>query len=434
MSNELSEHIDDVLDFLSKNTDKEIKREQLKNELEKFMEYGVPIDQAKQTIIKKYSEDLNLNNFQGSKERKPINEIESNMKSVKLMGHVIAINPKEVNVKGEKKQIHYGILGDETGTIQFTSWKNIDVEKGDVIEISNAYTREWRGEPQLNFGDRISIKKMDKDSLPETAFKPRECNVGDLKSGIGKVEVTAKIVELNEKEIKVDGETKKIFSGVIADETGKAQFTSWHDYNIKKDDVIHIKGGYVKSWRGLPQFTFDENAEVKKLKKEKIPKEKIGTIKMPLFSLVEKGGGLDVQVQGEIIEIQQGSGFIMRCPECNRVLRDNECNIHGNVEGVPDLRLKIVVDDGTGAVNTILNRKLSEEIIGKSLDECKKMNQEELDKEIHEKLFAKRIKMTGNGLADNYGTRFLPEKIEFMDVDLENEAEKIYESLEELNL
>lgn len=434
MSKDLSEHADDILDFLNKNTDKKIKKNQLQEELKKFMDYGVPIDQAKQTIIKKYGEDLNIGSFKGSTERKLINEIDSEMKSIKLLGHIIAVNPKEVNVKGEKKQIHYGILGDESGTIQFTSWKDLDVEKGDVVEISNAYTKEWRGEPQLNFGDRVSIKKMDKDSLPESAFKPRECQVDELKSGIGKVEVTAKIVELNEKEIEVEGNKKKIFSGIIADETGKAQFTSWHDFKLKKEDVVKITGGYVKSWRGLPQLTFDENADVKKLKKEKISIDDVETINMPLHSLVEKGGALDVQVEGKIIDIQKGSGFIKRCPECNRALRDKECNIHGKVEGIPDLRLKLVVDDGTGAVNTILNRKISEEIIGKSLDECKKMKQDDLDEEINEKLFAKNIKMRGNGLADNFGTRFLPEKIDFVEIDIENEAEKIYESLEELNL
>ncbi len=434
MVEDLNEHIDDILDFLNKNTDKKIQKNQIEEEIKKFMDYGVPIDQAKQTIIKKYGSETDISSFQGSNERRLISDIDSNMKSVKLKGHVIAINPKEVTVKGEKKQIHYGILGDESGTIQFTSWKDIDVKQGDVIEISNAYTREWRGEPQLNFGDRISIKKADKDSLPESAFKPKECKVDELKSGIGKVEVTAKIVELNEKEIEVENEKKKIFSGILADETGKSQFTSWHDFNLKKDDVLNIKGGYVKSWRGLPQLTFDQNAEVKKLKKDKITEKNINTKHLPLFSLVEKGGALDVEVEGKIIDIQSGSGFIKRCPECNRVLRDNECNIHGNVEGIPDLRLKLVVDDGTGAVNTILNRKISEEILGKTLDECKNIDEEELNDEIHKKLFAKQIKMKGNGLSDTYGTRFLPEKIEFIDIDLEDEAEKILDSLEEINL
>lgn len=434
MVEDINEHVKDILDFLNKNTDKKMEKNKLEEELKKFMEYGVPIDQAKQTIIKKYAAETDLSSFQGSTERKLINDIESNMKSVKLKGHVIAINPKEITVKGEKKQIYYGILGDESGTIQFTSWKDIEVEKGDTIEVSNAYTREWQGEPQLNFGDRISIKKVDKDSLPESAFEPRKYNIDDLKSGIGKVEVKARIVELNEKEIEINDVKKKVFSGVMADETGKVQFTSWHDFKIKKGDVLNIKGGYVKSWRGLPQLTFDEKSEVKKLDKDKILEKNIGTKNMPLFLLFEKKGAMDVEVEGVIIDIQSGSGFILRCPECNRALRENECTIHGKVEGTPDLRLKIVVDDGTGSVNTILNREITEKILDKSLEECEKIDEKDLTNEIHKKLFAKKVKMIGNGLNDSFGIRFIPEKIDFVGLDLEKEAEKLFESLEELNL
>ncbi len=96
---------------------------------------------------------------------------------------------------------------------------------------------------------------------------------------------------------------------------------------------------------------------------------------MPLHMLVEKHGALDVEVQGTIIEIRPGSGFIMRCPECNRVLQDEKCSIHGKVNGKPDLRLKLIIDDGTGAVSCVLNKELTEKILSKTLDDIKKMNQ-----------------------------------------------------------
>ena len=63
----------------------------------------------------------------------------------------------------------------------------------------------------------------------------------------------------------------------------------------------------------------------------------------------------------------------MRCPECNRALQENECSVHGNVDGVEDLRIKLIVDDGTGVVSGIFDKSLTEKILGKTYDELKKI-------------------------------------------------------------
>ena len=433
MTNEnLESHVEDILNILSEKTDKKVTRSEIEEELNKFMEYGVPIEQAKQTLLKKYGGGIAFSSQPSSTERRLIADLEPNERSVNLLGHVIAINPKEITVKGENRQIFYGILGDESGTIPFTSWSDIEVERGDVIEVSNAYTREWQGAVQLNFGDRVGIKKTDKDKLPKSAFEPKEFKVKDLRSGLGSVIVTARITEINERQANVNGETKKVFSGNLADETGKAQFTSWHDFNIKKGDVMQISGGYIKSWKGIPQLTFDQNAKVKKLDKSKIPKGELEINKMPLHQLVEKRGALDVEVEGTVIEIRPGSGLINRCPECNRTLINDECSIHGSVKGIPDLRIKIVVDDGTGAVSAVLNREITENLLGKTLEECKGIDEKILLDEINLMLFANKINMQGNALGDEFGTSFIAKKAELVEIDINKEAEKLSQELEDL--
>jgi len=430
---DLDSHIDDILNALVDDSEIEVSREDLKKEFSKFMEYGVPIDQAKQTLIKKYGGHAVLSSSEQSSERKLISDLQPNERSVNLLCRVIAVNPKEITVKGDNRKIFYGILGDESGTIPFTAWSSeLDVEKGDVVEISNAYTREWQGSVQLNLGDRVNIKKTDKERLPESAFEPRVMKINDLRSGIGAVDVTARILEINERDTEIDGETKKVFSGTLADETGKAQFTSWHDFKIKEDDVLQITGGYVKSWKGIPQLTFDQNATVKKLDKNKIPKKELQINKMPLFMFAEKQGALDVEVEGTIIEIRPGSGVIFRCPECNRALLNNECSIHGKVEGKSDLRIKLVIDDGTGSISSVLNRELTEKLIGKTLEECKKIDQDTLLEDINKMLFAHRISLQGNALGDEFGTSLIARNAKLVDYDLKEESEKLAEELEDL--
>jgi len=54
VKDDLDTHVDDILNTLKDDSEVEVSREEIVKELGKFMEYGVPIDQAKQTLIKKY--------------------------------------------------------------------------------------------------------------------------------------------------------------------------------------------------------------------------------------------------------------------------------------------------------------------------------------------------------------------------------------------
>ena len=433
MTEDLKSHVDDIINALDDKSDKEVTREELENELNKFMEYGVPIEQAKQTLIKKFGGIAVLNQSSQSSSRKLISDLQPNERNVNILCRVVAVNPKEITVKGENRKIFYGIFGDESGTISFTSWSSeLDIKKGDVVEISNAYTKEWQGMTQLNLGDRVIINKTDKDKLPQTAYEPKELKMKDLRAGIGAVDITGKIIEINKREVEVEGNKKIVFSGTIADETGKAQFNSWHDFKIKNEEVYRITGGYVKSWKGIPQITFDEKAKVKKLDKSKVKVKEIEKIKMPMYELIEKRGALDITVEGDVIEIRPGSGIIMRCPECNRSLQNDQCNIHGKVEGIADLRLKLVLDDGTGSVSTVLNKDITEKLIEKSFEECKKLNENELQNQIHETLFAQKISISGNALGDEFGTSIIAKDAGFIKEDLKNKAKKILEELEGL--
>ena len=427
---DLTSHIEDIKKSLNSELE-QVDQNELEKELKKFLEYGVPIEQAKKTIIKKFGGETIFNN-QSNTDRTLISKLQSNDQNVNLLCRVISINPKDILVKGENRKIFFGILGDESGTISFTAWNNIDIEKEDVIEISNAYTREWQGNIQLNFGDRVNIEKTDKNKLPPEAFKPKKVKVNELKSGIGSVDITVLILEINERVVNVNGENKTVFSGIIGDETGKAQFTSWFDFKIKKGLTYQITGGYIKSWRGIPQLTFDENSTVKKLSKDIITEDAIITKKLQIHDLINKKGAIDIKIEGTLIEIKDGSGIITRCSKCNRALRDNECTIHGKIEGKTDLRIKSIVDDGTGAINIILNKDLSEKILDKKFQDYEKISQEDAINDITKKLFAQRVLVSGNALSDDYGTTLIAKDIDIIKIDIKQKSEKILQDLEEL--
>ncbi|MCK5112829.1 MAG: hypothetical protein KAQ84_04740 [Thermoplasmatales archaeon] len=433
MSDEdIQPYIDDILEAISDSSEK-VTREELEKEFKKFLEYGVPLNHAKQTLIKKFGGSY----VSPSTERTLVVDLKPNQNSVNLLCRVITINPKDVTIKGEERRIFYGILADESGTISFTAWTDLGIERGTVIEISNAYTREWQGDTKLNLGDRTKVEKTDESKVPESSLEPKEYKVKDLRSGLGAVEVTARILEINEREVEVDGQKKSVYSGTLGDETGKAQYTSWHDFKLKEGDVVKISGGYVKSWKGIPQLTFDEKATVEKVDASKISKNDIKIRRLPLHELVERYGALDVEVEGTVIQIRERSGLVQRCPECNRVLQGSDCSIHGTVKGVSDLRIKLVIDDGTGAVSGIINKDSTEKLLGKTLDELAKMLEKSEDKniiveEINNTLFAHRINLQGNALGDEFGITIIAKDAKLADIDVEAESEKLSKELEEL--
>jgi len=427
---EIQTYINDILEILADSSEKKVTREELEKEFKKFLEYGVPIEHAKQTLLKKFGGNF----VPTSTERSLLADIVPNQKSINVISRVVTINPKNVTIKGEDRKIFFGILADESGTIPFTAWNNFDLEKGDVVEISNAYSTEWQGAIKINLGDRTKIEKTDDSKVPESSIEPKEYKIKDLKSGLGSVEVTARILQINQREVDVNEVKKKVFSGTIGDETGKAQFTSWHDFKLEEEDVVKITGGYVKSWKGIPQLTFDEKATVKKLDSSKIEKKDISAKKLPIHELVEKYGALDVEVEGTIIQIKERSGLVHRCPECNRVLLNNECNIHGAVKGVTDLRIKLILDDGTGAITGIINRELTEKLLGKTLKELEKSKTDEklIFEDINKTLFAHIIKIRGNALGDDFGVSIIAKDVGLADFDIVSESERLIQELEGL--
>jgi replication factor A1 len=306
------------------------------------------------------------------------------------------------------------------------------MEKGDVIEIKNAYTREWQDTIRVNFGERTTLKKVEEDKLPEISYQPKPCKIADLRNTFGPVEVTVKVLEISKRDIDMEGEKREVFSGRIGDETGKAQFTAWHDFDLKKGEVINISGGYARFWKGIPQLVFDERAEVKKVDK----KIEVSSEKIPLHKLVEGRGGLDVAVEGTVIEIRDGSGYIERCPECKRVIQNGECRIHGKVRSVPDLRAKVIVDDGTAGIGVIIGRGLTEKLIGKDLEECREIasgkGNEEVLKLLEKSLLTRVIFLRGNAIGDEYGTTLIAREAELIEKNPKEEVTNLLHRVEEL--
>ena len=422
MAEDLSKYADEILTILGN----KVSRDEIKKELENYLNKKVPAEIAKQSIVKKYGGNISM--FEGT--RKTLSELKPNEKNVDILCRIMSINPKIVNVNNKEKKIFYGLLGDQTDTKPFTAWDDFKLKKNDVAMIHNAYTTEWKGIIQVNLGRGASITKESQEMVPSIEYKgmTKKCKIADFREGLRNIVVEAKIVSVKERKINVKGVEKIIYSGVLGDETGKAQFTAWHNFDLKENENIKIMGGYIKTNRGRPELNFDEKIKDERIKKEIRPVDR----KISISELTKIGGGVDLIVNGNILDVKNGSGLIFRCPECKRKTQNNVCMIHGKVEGVPDLRTKAVIDDGTGALSVLFGKNITEKILGKGLDECKKIAHEKMSvdviaDELGDKILIKNMEVKGYTLKDDYGITLVADDADFVKRNSKEEARKMLE-------
>jgi replication factor A1 len=408
----MDEKLEIVLkEVIEKLEGRDIDQDILRNELSELLKYGVPSDQAKQRIIQKYTG--NAAAIETEAPQKLIRDLEGNEGRVNLLCRVISVNERRTTIDGNERVSYYGLLEDESGVVGFTAWQDFDIKVDDTLQIKNAYTKLWQNRVRVNLGSYASIQKVDSSVLPK----------GEIKQ--------FKIITLEPKEVRARDEIKEIWTGTIGDETGRIDFSAWHDFQLKIGESIKISGGWTRSWRNMTQLSFDERADVERVSQDIIPVEtKDENLKLSLEDLNERGGGSDIEVKGTIIDIKEGSGLVFRCPQCKRVLKNNLCGIHGQVEGVPDLRIKAIVDDGTFAITAILGKELTQKLIGRTLEECQNLAQQAMDykvieKEIGAKLLMENMELRGNAIKDDWGVTFIAKDAKSMEINLAEELEKI---------
>ncbi len=442
MKDEMGPHVRDIARALGG----KVSEEEIERELGNYLNvYRVSLDTAKRSIVKKHGgnpADLSLG------VSKTIRDLVPGEPSVSLLARVVSVNEKEIPTEGGSKAILYGFLGDPTGTAPYTVWnpEGIDLAKGDVVRIQNAYTKEFKGRVEVHVGNRAVVTKEDEALLPEAVGGGRPsapagpatpAKVADLRDGVSNVSLTARVLAVETRQVTVAGEGKTVYSGVLADDSGKVQFSAWKDFGLAAGDAVRVEGGYVKSWRGVPQFSFDDRATLTKLAADALPPVDAlaASPRMWIEDLAERGGAVDATVRGILIDIKDGSGLVYRCPECRRVLRKNVCRIHGEVQGNADLRVKAVVDDGSGAITAVFGRELTEQLLEKTVDECiaqakEAMDQEVVRDELADLLIAQPVEARGNVTSDDYGLMMIVDSARVLKVDVQEEARAMLEELE----
>ncbi|SDF78011.1 Single-stranded DNA binding protein [Halorientalis regularis] len=395
---ELDDHAEDLASDLG------VDKEEVKSDLENLVSYSVPVDEAKQSLRRKYGDGSTSST--GAPSAVDVADVSPDDSSVTVTARVLTVGKRPIHYRGEDHVIFEGELADETGKISYTAWEDFDLEAGEVVEMGNAGVREWEGNPELNLGESTTLSRVDED-LDVAYTVGGDADLADLSPGDRGVNVEVQVVECERKTIDGrDGETE-ILSGTLADESARLPFTDWEPRpELEAGASLRLENVYVREFRGVPSVNLSEFSTAAPMDGGVDARD--DPERLPIREAVERGGAYDVELVGNVISIRDGSGLIERCPDCGRVTQKGQCRSHGAVEGEDDLRTKAILDDGTGTVTVVLDDELTAQVYGGGLEAAKEHARDEMDQSVVAEEIAGRVvgheyAVRGSLSVDEYG-------------------------------
>ncbi|MFB6154224.1 MAG: Single-stranded DNA binding protein [Halodesulfurarchaeum sp.] len=376
---------------------------EVKRDLENLVSYSVPMDEAVESLRRKYGGGDGGNG--DAPDAVNIADITPDSGRVTVTGTVLTAGRRRIRYQGDDHVIREGEIADETGRIAYTAWEDVEVDPGDTLTLGNASVREWQGNPELNIGEQTTVERAAVD-LDIPASVGGDSTLASLSPGDRGRNVEVQILSVEERTIDGrDGQTD-IFSGVVADPTARLPLTDWDPHAaIQENASVRLENVYIREFRGVPSVNVTEFSRVEPLEETIEASE---PERMPIREAVARGGGYDLELTGSIIDIREGSGLIKRCPQCGRVVQKGQCRTHGEVDGEDDLRVKAILDDGTDTVTVILDASLTEDVYEGTVEDAKEEARDAMDQSavadtIASRLVGHEYRVRGHLSVDDFG-------------------------------
>ncbi|MDP6704249.1 MAG: OB-fold nucleic acid binding domain-containing protein [archaeon] len=390
-----------------------------------------------------------------------IGDILPEMKAVSVLGRVKAISPARdfVSKKGIKGKVSNMEIVDNTASIRIAIWNQSDIDKlesgvikeGQIIQIKNGYVREgYRGGFEINVGNKGKLVE-NPEEVNETEFPAEDEFTSALEIGKivpdSSVNVVGRVIRnFGVNEFERDGRTGKVANLVIGDSSGTAKLVLWNEKAEKSvelavGDIVRVGNGFVKqgqagleiqaNW-GTTLVKNPEGVEVPAAddinytagsSNNGAPKERVEAKIADL-----KEGDKYRQVRGAIVNIF-GDNFIhLMCPECNKKVREGQCDKCGIIEK-PNKLLIIngTIDDGSGTISVTFFREAAEKLIGVTPEEISSSSVDIIAK-VNEAL-GKEVVVEGSVKRNDYMDRIELNVYEVKPVDAVQAAEKMIGSV-----
>ncbi len=206
-----------------------------------------------------------------------------------------------------------------------------------------------------------------------------QMKIKDVLSGMRDIDVVGKVVQKYElREFKTEKHEGKVANMLIGDDTGVIRVVMWHNQaeNINKveiDDVVKIKGGYVRDNQGRKEIHLSDSSKVL------INPEGVDVDVKPYTpSLAVRRTIADIKEDDENVEILAtivqvfDINFFEVCPQCKKRIRLKDegftCTSHGKVEPEFNYVLNLYLDDGSDNIRAVFWREQVNQLLDMSSD------------------------------------------------------------------
>ena len=351
-----------------------------------------------------------------------------------VVGRVLSSRDDQIHRRDGSGSIDVvrGRIADETGTIGFLSWEPFNHEIGSLVKIDGAQVKTFRDTPELNFGRTTKIESFHDANFAnvEKLNSQNMKTISQLTDGARDVEAIIQITEWEKRSFTKDGEERFLWSGQIADPTGRCRMSAWQELPFESNDLpvtVKVTGVRVRAWQGIPDITVDKAEQVEILP-EAPWEEDIDLsnhiVNVKLTELVNSGSRVGISTSGTVVSVREDSGVIMRCVECRRVTRDGECNFAGcvgKIETQQDVRLRLVIDNGDVTASVLINKDAALKLINtteeKMAADIKNDGQMEYVQSIRDYLLGRELNVGGRTIVDEQGAMILVDSAELSNSD-----------------
>ena len=356
-----------------------------------------------------------------------------------VVGRVLASRPDQIHRKDGSGSIDVvrGRIADDTGTIGFLSWEPFEHEVGALLKIDGAQVRSFRDTPELNFGRTTRIEVFHDTNFADldTLAQSTKTNIAGLRDGSRDVDAVVQITEITKRTFERDGEEKFLWSGQIADPAGRCRISIWDALPFEESDLpvtLEIRGARVRAWQGIPDITVDKADQLTLLETPPWDESMDLTnhsVEVSLTEVVAGPSRVGMKTSGMLVSVREDSGFILRCTECRRVLRDGACFDHGPNEGNEDIRLRMVMDHEGVTAAVLVNKDATLAALELTHDDMKAKVEELGDlgfvQFVRERMLGRRVSVSGRSIVDDQGAMVLADGFEIEQHDAQLRASEL---------
>ncbi|MGZ4928518.1 MAG: replication factor A [Halobacteriota archaeon] len=150
-----------------------------------FYDFKVPIEEATRSVVSYYSKLHPKQESASAKEVSytKITDINAEDRWINLRARVVQLwEPNSPSIA------QVGLLGDETGTIKFTSWSNANLPilmDGQSYSVRNVVTKSWQGRFSISLNKASEIVPLDEEVTVGRAEEEIAGAIIDVQSGSG---------------------------------------------------------------------------------------------------------------------------------------------------------------------------------------------------------------------------------------------------------